>query len=66
MGRPLVDIDHALRLAGELDVLRAGGSGGNLVNDAHLAALAIEHDAMIVTFDTDFARFNTVQWQLLG
>jgi len=41
MGRPLVDIDHALRLAGELDVLRAGGSGGNLVNDAHLAALAI-------------------------
>lgn len=33
------------------------GSGANLVNDAHLAALAAEHDAVIVTYDADFARF---------
>ena len=38
------------------------GSGGNLVNDAHLAALAIEHRCSIVSFDNDFARFPSVQW----
>ena len=31
--------------------------GGNLVSDAHLAALAIEHGASLCTFDTDFTRF---------
>ena len=36
------------------------GTGGNLVNDAHLAALAIEHRATVVTFDRDFARFKSV------
>lgn len=39
-------------------LLRETGSAGNLVNDAHLAALALEHDAEIVSFDTDFARFE--------
>jgi len=47
------------------DVLAAllmdSGTGGNLVNDAHLAAIATEHDATIVTFDTDFARFPGVR-----
>jgi toxin-antitoxin system PIN domain toxin len=37
------------------------GTGGNLVSDAHLAAIAVEHDARIVTFDTDFARFPGVR-----
>ena len=37
-----------------------GSSGGNLVNDAHLAALAIEHRGAIVSFDGDFARFPGV------
>ena len=32
-----------------------GESGGNLVNDAHLAAIAIEQRADIVSYDTDFA-----------
>jgi toxin-antitoxin system PIN domain toxin len=36
------------------------GTGGNLVADAHLAALAVEHDATIVTFDIDFNRFAGV------
>jgi predicted nucleic acid-binding protein len=27
------------------------------VNDAHLAALAIEHGGTIITFDRDFDRF---------
>jgi len=33
------------------------GTGGNLVNDAHLAAFALEQDARVATRDTDFARF---------
>ncbi len=35
---------------------------GNLVNDAHLAALAIEHGVAIASADTDFARFAEVRW----
>lgn len=38
------------------------GTGGNLVNDAHLAALAIEHRASIVSYDNDFGRFDGVRW----
>lgn len=38
------------------------GTGGNLVNDAHLAALAIEHRCSIVSFDNDFGRFADVRW----
>ncbi|MCD6727771.1 MAG: type II toxin-antitoxin system VapC family toxin [Solirubrobacteraceae bacterium] len=48
---------HATVLAG---LLAGTGSAGNLVGDAHLAALAIEHDAEIVTFDRDFDRFAGV------
>jgi len=33
------------------------GTAGSLVGDAHLAALALEHDATVVSFDRDFARF---------
>lgn len=40
------------------------GTGGNLVNDAHLAALALEHGADIVSFDADFSRFEGIRWQL--
>ncbi|TYL45778.1 type II toxin-antitoxin system VapC family toxin [Nocardioides sp. BGMRC 2183] len=36
---------------------------GNLVNDAHLAALALEHKAVVVTFDSDFGRFPGVRWE---
>jgi uncharacterized protein len=35
---------------------------GNLVSDAHLAALAIEHGVVLCSADTDFARFAEVQW----
>lgn len=38
------------------------GAGGNLVNDAHLAALAIAHRCEIVSFDIDFSRFEGVTW----
>jgi uncharacterized protein len=42
------------------------GVGGNLVNDAHLAALAIEHGGEIVSFDHDFGRFPGVRWRRPG
>ena len=43
-------------------LLESAGVGGNLVNDAHLAALAIEHRCELVTFDHDFGRFPGVTW----
>jgi toxin-antitoxin system PIN domain toxin len=38
-------------------LLISGQASGALVSDAHLAALAIEHGATLVTNDRDFARF---------
>ena len=43
------------------DLLRGLGAGGNLVNDAHLAALALEHRCTIMSFDHDFDRFEGVR-----
>lgn len=39
-----------------------GDVRGNLVTDAHLAALAIEHGTGVYSFDSDFARFGGLQW----
>lgn len=39
------------------------GTAANLVNDAHLATLALEHRAEIVSFDRDFERFEGVRWR---
>jgi toxin-antitoxin system PIN domain toxin len=36
---------------------------GNLVPDAHLAALAIEHGLTVCSADTDFARFSEIRWE---
>lgn len=60
-----------VRLAREKDdhweVLRGliagAGTAGNLATDAHLAALAISHDATLASCDTDFARFKGVRWE---
>ncbi len=35
----------------------------NLVNDAHLAALAIEHGLTVCSTDGDFARFRDLRWE---
>lgn len=46
-----------------LEELLAGiGTAGNLVSDAHLAALSIEHGADLCSFDRDFGRFSGVRW----
>jgi toxin-antitoxin system PIN domain toxin len=39
------------------------GIQANLVPDAHLAALAIEHGLLLCSTDGDFARFPEVRWQ---
>jgi uncharacterized protein len=38
-------------------LLHHSGTAGNLTTDAHLAALAITRDAVLVSCDADFARF---------
>ena len=37
------------------------GTAGNLTSDAHLAALALEHNAKICSADHDFLRFPGIQ-----
>lgn len=54
---------HVDLLAG---LLLEAGTAGNLVNDAHLAALALEHGATLVTFDADFGRFTGVRREAPG
>jgi predicted nucleic acid-binding protein len=41
-------------------LLSTAGTAGNLVSDAHLAALCLEHGARICSFDRDFLRFPDV------
>ena len=54
------DHRHLDRVA---DLLGATGHGGNLVNDAHLGALAQQYDATIISSDNDFSRFPGVRWE---
>ena len=54
---------HLGIVAGLLDPL---DTGDDLVNDAHLAALAIEHRCTVVTYDRDFRRFEGVRLEVPG
>lgn len=45
------------------DLLATSGVAGNLTTDAHLAALAIEHGAVLASCDADFSRFVGLRWQ---
>jgi toxin-antitoxin system PIN domain toxin len=44
------------------DLMERAKATGDLVTDAHLAAIALEHGARIATRDRDFARFPGVDW----
>jgi uncharacterized protein len=44
------------------ELLTPLGSAGNLTTDAHLAALAIEHGALLYSCDADFSRFTGLRW----
>ena len=54
--------DHAAILRSLLEPV---GTAGNLTSDAHLAALAIEHGAELVSFDRDFNRFEGLRTVIL-
>lgn len=43
-------------------LLEGVGTAGNLTTDAHLGAYALHYDATIVSYDSDFARFDSVRW----
>ncbi len=51
---------HPMVLRGLLEPL---GTAANLTNDAHLAALAIEHGAELCSSDSDFSRFPGLRWR---
>jgi hypothetical protein len=52
--------DHR-RILGSL--LTEAGGVANLVPDAHLAAVAIEHGLTLCSSDGDFARFRGLRWE---
>lgn len=45
------------------DLIASAGTAGNLTTDAHLAALAISHDAVLCSSDLDFGRFKGLRWE---
>jgi toxin-antitoxin system PIN domain toxin len=44
-------------------LLMDGQALANLVTDAHLAALAVQHGCELMSTDSDFARFLKVKWK---
>jgi toxin-antitoxin system PIN domain toxin len=64
---PRARILHPTERHGPLlaSLLLAVGTAGNLTNDAHLAALAMEHGATLVSFDRDFDRFEGLSFERL-
>ena len=44
-------------------MLRSGNASANLVSDAHLAALAVEHNCTLASSDMDFTRFRGLKWR---
>ena len=44
-------------------LMRSAEGRANLVPDAHIAALAIEHGLVLCSTDGDFARFEGLEWR---
>lgn len=44
-------------------MLLGGQAKANLVVDAHLAALAVEHGCVLYSTDSDFSRFPKLKWK---
>ena len=64
LAQPIVQIldaggEHVEQVLARLERV---GTAGNLVTDAQIAALAIEHNAVVHTSDADFVRFTGVRW----
>jgi toxin-antitoxin system PIN domain toxin len=64
LSQPCVVIVHPgdRHLAVMRQLLRPLGTAANFVNDAHLAALAIEYGAELQSCDADFSRFSGLRW----
>ncbi len=64
LGRPTTTVVHPTPRHAALlrELLAPLGTAGNLTNDAHLAALAIEHSAQLCSADADFSRFPGLRW----
>ncbi len=64
LAQPPVTVVHpGRRHAGVLrELLEHVGTAANLVTDAHLAALAVEHGAELCSADADFSRFPGLRW----
>ncbi|MGH2762122.1 MAG: TA system VapC family ribonuclease toxin [Thermoleophilaceae bacterium] len=45
------------------DLIARHHARGNIVTDAQLAALALEHGLTLYSADTDFARFTEIRWE---
>ena len=43
-------------------LLSEAGTAGTLTTDAHLAAIAIEHNCTLASNDVDFGRFSGLRW----
>ncbi|MFM8413435.1 MAG: type II toxin-antitoxin system VapC family toxin [Planctomycetota bacterium] len=63
--QPCVRVIHATGRHLEVfaQLLATGQATANLVPDAHLAALAIEHGCVLCLTDGDFARFPGLSWK---
>jgi toxin-antitoxin system PIN domain toxin len=64
LARPYVTILHPGDRHAEIlfGLLEGLGTGANLTTDAHLAALAIDHQAELHSTDADFRRFAGLRW----
>jgi len=65
LAQPQVTVLHPSDRHAEIlfDLLETAGTAANLTTDAHLAALAIECQAVLHTTDADFSRFSGLRWR---
>ena len=65
MDQPCVHLIHPTEEHWEIfqRMLHEGNATANLVSDAHLAALAIEHNCELCSTDSDFARVHGLNWR---
>lgn len=64
LGSPVVRLLHPTERHPQVmrSLLHHGGASGDLVNDAHIAALALEFGGVVYSADADFGRFDIVRW----
>ena len=48
------------------ELCHTNDAGGDLANDAYLAAITMELGATLVSLDRDFARFDGLDWRRPG